>query len=1330
MQIDRTIIQEKLASFSQETHGVVIGDPGVGKSYLLSKLAQNLSDRNIIAFIVHIDATEDASDESIAREIGLSSGLNWIETLKRVSISDHKALLIFDAFDAARDERIRKGYLSQIKKAKNELSEKWNILASVRTYDAAKSEDLLELFPDISTSAVRSFHINVLSDGELEEAVKQSQYVNQVFVECSSELKQVLKTPYFLVLLDKLLRTTGKIEYLKAIKSETQLLATFWNRKVTHKSNGHLCESILSKLTSYLVGHKTLSCPINVYLDLINPSLTEAFEYLLSENILTKESINQSRLSYSHNILFDYAVSRLCISAKPNEIEDFILADRSRPFFLRPSFLYFFTQAWNEERTQFWNIYWHLYNSSLKEIRLLIKLVANTVITQNYTSVEDLKPLQNERDLKTEATKQLLQSMRFIRNKELSLVDVEFILRLSLNLKIEFLGDYTSLLEIAINSEIAKPIDERDHCILEKCGEAARNLFLFVIEHRSDPYVDRIGGIKGVEFVTKTYSTNIKESRILLEKVLDFLTTDDFNIWYFSDLTENVKYIMDYDIEFVSKIYKQIFLHEEKSESTTQMGSGVLMNLISNRRQDFDLCQYRLGTAFPKYLATNPISAIATGLQIINRHVELEEVMRFGIKSVTYPLKFRDIDCQFTSDGSAIWGDNFSYKRPYPILQAITEYLKQIARTRDKKAGSLCGTYFKEAKVAFLWKCFLELGIDYPKELLNELYTLILNPILLQSRDTSYEATEVIEKILPLLDTKQIENIERAVLSIFRSDYKEMGYIDMDSEQRAEYHEKIVARILAKFPFDLLQLKESKEFILSHKKVENEKPFVFTSSVEPFTPEIFYSEQGIDVKQDENAILLNESRNLESFRHVWINKTPGKNDYSDALISVTSLVDSIKKHETNADRKIVDTAWHAVAAVLSIISRNINSLNEEEFQYLKENIVFCFKYRTDHDEHFKDQSPATGYSSTPRIDASEALIPIFLRDDKEDTLELIVAATNDENAVVRLNVIKHLARLKSKNEEKYWSIILNRVEKENDYFVAGILVANVIVSENSAIKLEQFLNIASGREELFESANSFLTNFTRLLVWLYSNKNNTKARDILAENISKPVFCKAEIIAIFDHIDPSHNNYSTTTNLNSAIIERLANLVVFYGNEIKSHLETQSENKESDIIKSSLEIIDLIVQRLYFSLDLNERIRNRDRLPVLDDDRRAFYFKIKPILQQVIDSSREVNTKGLILAHTAHYFMEILSGVVKYDPRTALTMANSVTKLSIDTGYALDSLAIREVVVLTEKLLVDHRDLLIEDEPFNQLVELLEVYIKNGWPDALNLLWRLNDIFK
>ena len=96
-------------------NGVVIGSPGVGKTYLLKELRQSLKSAGIPHLLLPIDQLGDGTDENLQRELSYEGDL--IEKLKSVPVSDQKGILLFDAFDAARNEETRKHFLRLIRRA-------------------------------------------------------------------------------------------------------------------------------------------------------------------------------------------------------------------------------------------------------------------------------------------------------------------------------------------------------------------------------------------------------------------------------------------------------------------------------------------------------------------------------------------------------------------------------------------------------------------------------------------------------------------------------------------------------------------------------------------------------------------------------------------------------------------------------------------------------------------------------------------------------------------------------------------------------------------------------------------------------------------------------------------------------------------------------------------------------------------------------------------------------------------------------------------------------------------------------------------------------------
>ena len=96
--------------------------------------------------------------------------------------------------------------------------------------------------------------------------------------------------------------------------------------------------------------------------------------------------------------------------------------------------------------------------------------------------------------------------------------------------------------------------------VIDACGRVGRRLLAWVWQEREtneDDWYKRLGSYWAVPLVAKTYGTNVQESRILLEKVLELMREDNFSIDFLTRLTEHIDKIWGYDPEFVGSIYRE-----------------------------------------------------------------------------------------------------------------------------------------------------------------------------------------------------------------------------------------------------------------------------------------------------------------------------------------------------------------------------------------------------------------------------------------------------------------------------------------------------------------------------------------------------------------------------------------------------------------------------------------------------------------------------------------------------------------------------------------------------------------------------------------------------
>lgn len=1311
MKIKREELLNELYHFATNGHGMVVGVPGVGKSYLLRRLKDLLVEKDILCFIVKIDNAYDCSDGAIENELGFDG--NWIEVLNEIELrNEFKAVLIFDAFDAARDERKRQGFLSQISKAKSHLKEKWNIIVSARTYDAKKSTDLVRLFSpreDVGGySAVRKISINELCENEIQEA-SASPLLYSFYSKSTPELKEILHIPFFLKILEVILLeySDESVEEIKRYKSETQLLDFFWQRKIDETEFAMQTQKFLLWFTRELVEVKTLSISKSDLLKTGDSAMFETFERLRSELIIDEVSFKNARIAYAHNIFFDYAVSRLCIEHDYNSLIAFISEDNPRAFFLRPSFVYFFTSVWYENREVFWDLFKQLNANDQKEIQLFVRLIINSAIASQFSSVEDLDYVLkfNGTSNGDEIIRNILQSIRFVRKSPLE-QDVELLLFLSKNLQVVYLFEFSFLLDRVIN--------DGNKAWLQAGGEAARNLLSFILMKRTSEnksFLDRIGSFRGIELVSKTFATNPEESKQILRSIFLLVEESGFDINYFTSLADDIKYIVNEDPEFVGEIYKIIFSHRETSDEKTQMGASVVMNFISNRRQDFDMCYFRLEQLYPEFLRASPQLAMITGIEIVNQQVYERRAQMYAKGSFNF--EYDGKMSTFIRDFSSMWADRRLQDKPEELVEHIIKYIEaQYNDGHIKQAENLVKIYISNAQVGFLWKQLMGLAVRLPLMMFDIIYPLITVPQFLSSSEVSYEVRAFIEKTSSKLDQVQKEELENVIFSAY-SDDEDYG---------------IQAALSAFAPGSLLT-DRAKEFMAARETIENIKPVETSFSVTPYSTEEWLKDKGVDV-DNPNVIEMTKSVSyLDGFTHQFLNSIPSYSESEPYLKSALALWSVFEKGD-GLNEQLRYTLLNSITKTIAIISRNLSEVDDEQIAQVKKTISFAFGFMTKYDQDQKGNSAGQGYSPTPRIEAAESLVNIYLRDGDTQFLDLYRNAITDFSSVVRYNAIKNLPNLFNKHFEVYKELLFERLKNEKDSFnYAALFAALYFKNDRIAEDGSEVIRLANSHNKLFEQKGPFVDAYSEILLWFLNYQEIPTAYETLANGYQYKAFCNSVIFHLFKQINThgSKEVFIESTPKVKLKLEVIDHYIQKAGENLRSASTISPMSKE---VEQALEVFDEIVMRIYFALSQSQTTRYNHDLPAVEDNRKHLYFLIKPLVEKILHYSSQTTENGIMLAHTAHYLMQTLNSTISFDPKAILSMVAEVTRYSMQVGYTFDTYAIREIVSLTEKLLADHRDILMQQDSFRDLVAILEIHVRSGWVDALELLWKLDEVFK
>ena len=1350
IKIDREELRNDLQNFALRGNGVVIGNPGVGKSYLLKELHQHLKSQEIPHLLLPIDQLGNGTREDLQNELSYKD--NLIERLKSVPVSDKKAILLFDAFDAARDEQTRKRFLNLIRRAIRDL-ENWNVVVTVRTYDAMKSQELLDMFgnPDDTECenkviSCRHFTIPPFNEDEILQALDQIGCPEKTYKKSSPDFKKILAKPFNLWLLEKILKNLPEEELnlLSQIRSEVELLERFWKRRIENEISEH----VLRQISRRMVKKRSLTINVgDVYedVDLDKPVRKTAWDKLQSDEILAKVSSNGQRIAFSHNILFDYAISILIIDGEPKPFENFISKDSSLPFFLWPSLTYFFTRLWYDEPETFWKVFWHiLSNNESVHLRLVARLIPTSVIANEAREIDQLAPLleklQNREEVAKEATTRLLQSLQTLQIKR-SVPWIDFFDRISADLDDKFAWDLANL----TSDILAQESESENSEVVNACGRIGRRLLKWVWQERGtseDDWYNRFGGRWAVPLVAKTYHTNVEGSRELLERVLQLTNEDNFSISFLKWLPDHVDRIWDYDPEFVISIYCTIFGHDETSDVKTNFGGGSVLPMTSTRRQDYGMCYYRLIKHFPNFLRAKPLKATQAAIRSLNAFIIRTYVVRYlkenvEPKDLIEAFDFRGKPTYFVEDGSYIWDARNSSDEPIEMADALFEFIAELAKSEDACLDSLLDVFRNEVIVAFFWKRLLGTASQFPKIFAPHLFELCIAKPILRGNDTRYELGQFLEAAASEFSSDQLRRIEESILALPEE------ATDENSRKALIYRRN---RLLERISENLLVTDEAKQIrkkMVSENDIQENRPLVsFRTQTEDVTEEKWFQIQGVDITKSENQGLQRFFAPLNKFSSDWMNDVPTMEAAKLVLPQLQKAYTAVKNN-TEADKEVLNSLWHKLAACVAILGRMANKLENSEFSFSREVLLEAAKHEEPKpNPQYDDQFDSPGYSPyspCARHEAASGLLRFTVYQPDTEMLDAIETLASDRVPSVRMVTAMELFLVYNKAPERFWHIMDNRAIHESKRVVQKYLYSTIrrVAGENedkTTRVMAKLLAHTPPPTEGLELSDSF----TVLLMWLIVDRQNAWAFKTLEDTYFKdPIrfanpLSRAVSEVVRDYVHPKHLETDEGRRIAKRAIKWLGQVIDLVSDEIKGLYSIVKEDDTEENVKKlhdTYNVIDQVITRLYFAV-AHKRDKSEKSVEEISRKLRCDYYNaVKPLMRQVI-AFAQGPASGIMFAPTAHYFMQLLRSFLGCNPKEVLHLATGVVQSSERFGYTLDSLAVREVVEFVEIVLADYRHEVRDGEALEDLLHLLDLFAKIGWSDALKLVWRLDEVFR
>ena len=1325
MDIRRDHLEAEFAKFERDGNGVVIGAPGVGKTHLLRSCFRAAIATKRPACLLELDKHSFRNDLELQNELRLEGDFVEMLAEEERATETGPGLLVIDSYDALRSEEAQKYIRTLIRRAQSVLHARWRIIVAVRTFDASRSETLLELFPrgaappraefQMLDVLCRHFVVPILSDNETRQAVRTIPGLDRIYERGSSDFQELLHNPFSLWLAEKLLNGHVDPTALSEVSSEVQLLSLFWHQRVEEGLLSLQRRSVLTDIARAMVDARQLSLRQDAG---YRREDDEVWRDLFSSEILRRVGTAGQRVAFSHNILFDFAVSFLLIEDEPEHVAEFLAADPARPVFLRPSINYYFTRLWFEDRTAFWAVAWFLLTSDLVHLRLFGRLIPMTVVVREARTVNDLAPLiesvERNEEAGPDAVLRLLQARRALnaRREEMWLAAFE---QLIARPNRSFAWDLT----VQTFEVMARDIPQE---VLESVGRIGRTVLSFTWALRNDQaWADALAATWATRLVARSYCTDPERSGTLLRAVLGSIGDKTLSVEYVRHITQNVDAIWPSDPQFVAEVYERVFSHQETSTDPTPMGTPVLP-LTSTRRQDFDMCIYQLNEHYGGFLAASEEHAIRGGIVAVDRFVEQEHIKPYidhghTIDKLTEQFAIGDGRAAYVADHSEVWRASSFPDEELKIADEIFGHIESAAQHRDERSIEIALRLLVEkARMAFWWAQLLTLGARHPELFAHRLHPFCVAGPVLTGSATIKEVTDFIASACRYWSIEQRQSVERAV----------MGQSHDDGDGEWELHTR--RRIIGHIPEDLVVTDEARavqvEMARARRRPTNEPLVQFSYSSGSFGEAVRTGEQTGEHKGPSDRRLREVSLPLEEFGRRWLNEVPTEAAVTEILPAIEQSNELLGERDTGAPDVAMVRTRIATAAMLVARAARPSDASFELVRSILQEAAGQPLVAEDASTHGDPESP--GWSPRPETEAAQGLPWVALRRPDQETLRTIEALVCNPDATIRYLIVRDLFRISNVATDLFWRLIDERIESDN-----ASIVRLAICESLARVVGSQHERVSDAARRLWavlpydhSKRSQFRGTLLDIVVWLRLERGDTWSREALDELVGTPVsnpsLLYAVIVRLWTRAVPSH--LATQRVIVEDVLALISEAIRQTGHVLQERGNIQGE-LDADQLKSLYGVLHESVAHVYFCLS---RQHSRDS-DATAEARREFFFLVAPILDQILDVGLD---RGFVLAPTVHHFMELLNEAVEFDARRAVVMAARAARAGEGTDYNIDSLAIKEVVQLVERVLADHRSELQDDEALQALMDLLDVFAATGWPEAIQFVWRLDDLYR
>lgn len=1331
----------KLRTAAGKDDLLLVGDPGAGKSGLTYALASHFASKGGDVLFLPVDRLEANGLADVWKELGIARPLD--EVLQNWP-GNGPGLVIIDALDAAKSPKAQKVIGDIIDAITSVPGGRWNVVASVRSYDVKHGAQWRTIFRgkppipehvDPGLGLTKHVYVKALSAAEIEQTAKALPQLQALYAGAAPELRRLLQNIFNLHLLADLLSHGVKKSELSPLRTQSQLLAEYWTHRVHQEDGKHDArEKVLGATVEEMLAKKSLRA---ARADVLAKADAAALVELEKADILRQDELpgggaKTDILLFTHHILFDYAVARLIFRAgrDPAQLVARLTADRTLAVMASPSLRLVMQETWADggTRAAFWTLAVALAaEAGLPEVA---RLAAPNLAATETKKAEDLQPLYDALKVDAPGSANFLQHMitALLMRNGISIAllgnDAGPWMAVAERLSEIPTDAAMSAVRILMVSAQDKPA-VLTPAQLKSAGAAARRLLDYGWNRASrwNVLVD-----VGLMAVAETISSDKNASVALLRRSLKPDQLKAFGHSEMHTLCRHIKSIGRDAPEFMVEMYEAIYGFQETSTEKTGIGNSAILAMTSHRRQDYEMAWWGLQEAFPHLLDTDLPRAMEALTKAVTAYNKREHPGPHYGKPLPGQFTANGKKFKFHEDLSHIWfRGGFQDRRDAPAL--IAKFEEALARpaTATEKANFqiMVNTVGREGGPAVLWASLINHAANRP--LLARIIASVVaaKPILL-SADTRYAIGRYLAQAYAALSKPQRHAIETAILGLTGK---------VGRHYREIYANTIPAGLAATAGMKMLQ----RDLAASGIKPANTPPSGFEFSGRVYDTDTYLERQGVDLKSTPVVAL----RTAEKAAQALPQESSGNQITAKVISERLPVIEALHAAVLQAKKDGVDPA--AIEHAEGIIAQTattlclapVNQVDDAHRGRLSALLLFASQsayphYKAEIEEQFKKSVSWGGPSA--RTSAAMGLMLLARQPfpASPGIQAAITKAARDPVGSVRYQVIERLRNVFKDRPDWVYQEIEHAIRNDpaDTVVCAAINVLGSVTLDDipRAMQLIKLVFDRFGQEDDDdgEKCISFAIN---LIADLAIGHGVADAQTILDGYVGKiasyPGIIKGLVARNSDKL--MIGNPSDPSDAKHAIRKRAFGFYIQVADAARAERDKIAGGRsvkvsgtwsaqDQDDYREMLSVLDQIAMRLLhcsgggYNKGTTEPTALQERL----------FQDAAPIIERLLDIG---------FPHATHNIVQYLERFIPVDPAGVFAQLVHAVRMSEAFGYSVEQLAADEIVGIVDEYLADHRNVFGDQARLKDLVDLLDILIRAGWPRAQELSFRLVEIW-